>query len=422
MASRPPSQEDSLRPPSQELPILRALPDPGPGSVQPQYPTPPFTPRAAGSYPQSQSSLASWFDRSDSPSHRPRTVHGYGQARITRRFFVGGTDFSADRAQGRERVVAKTTIGCPKHYDVLMDPDDAVEFSGDHVRYRYVDFLTNRALEDKDAKSFESCEAVAQWLDTSHPYTRLDAYPLYILAKDVIRRLLSHELHSDDKEKFRIALELSQLKASLKELRSTTSKQLEDYRKRCESNEMQQQQMSDRMSKAEAEHTRVSSEFGEHKFKAQQQESAHVVEARKLEGELEKLRRRSAAQVQKLQKDLDAAHSFDQDAAALTIQKLLKEETEFLSDGRDHHNDKLLLLRQITSTFTEEERPDVLTAMFGSLGEDMGLVAKALEAEQRAALLQVLLVGAKPSAVFGQLEKGSAELYVAGLLKGCDVG
>ena len=143
MAANRPSSQDSLRPQSQsELPILRDTVPAVTGPLdQPSYPTPPFTPRAAGSYPQNQSAgAASWFDEPrGSASYRPRTVHGHGQQRISRRFFIGGTDFSADRAQGRERVVAKTTVGCPKHYDVLMDPGDAVEFSGDHVRYRSAD-------------------------------------------------------------------------------------------------------------------------------------------------------------------------------------------------------------------------------------------------------------------------------------------
>ena len=118
----------------------------------PMSPTPPFTPRAAGSYPQRQptSSLASWFDAgSSSADYRPRTVYGgHGRPRITRRFFVGEGALQPDRARGRERVVAKTTVGCPKHYDVMLDADDGVEYSGDHVRYRYVDFLTSRPLDD----------------------------------------------------------------------------------------------------------------------------------------------------------------------------------------------------------------------------------------------------------------------------------
>lgn len=160
------------RPPSQPAPpILR---ESGPQSDVRQYPNPPFTPQPAGSYRSSSPAAPSeWFGSgSSSESYRPRTVHGHGHQRVTRRFFVGSGALQPDRAQGRERVVQKTTVGCPKHYDVLVDDEDGVEYSGDHVRYRYVDFLTSRPLADgaADAQKFESTQAVAKWLDTSHPY------------------------------------------------------------------------------------------------------------------------------------------------------------------------------------------------------------------------------------------------------------
>ena len=397
------------------------------------YPTPPFTPRAAGSYPQRQptSSLASWFDAgSSSADYRPRTVHGgHGRPRITRRFFVGEGALQPDRARGRERVVAKTTVGCPKHYDVMLDADDGVEYSGDHVRYRYVDFLTSRPLDDgaAAAEKFESTQAVATWLDTSHPHTRLDAYPLFILAKDVIRRLLRHEIHSHDSEKIRIALELSKLKAQLTELNKSTGTQLADYRKRCNELDAANQRLNELKLKAEAEWSSLNSSFQEHKRSADKLSKSH-----------DELKRRAEAQQRqhlkdrlKLMEELDAAHSFDEAAAALTLEKLMSELDEFSHDGRDHHTDKLLLLRRLCCTFSQEEHPEVLKAVFFALGDwDVAQLPAALkEEEQRDSLLRALLAGgAEPKALFDRFAEGSAELTDAAtamqreaLGKGCDV-
>ena len=42
----------------------------------------------------------------------------------------------------------------------------------------------------------ECLEAVGDWVERAHPFNRLDAYPLLVLSKEVIRRLLRHELES----------------------------------------------------------------------------------------------------------------------------------------------------------------------------------------------------------------------------------
>lgn len=416
-----------------EPPILRETAAADGGLRSSQYPTPPFTPRAAGSYQSSYpaglsepwSSVSGGYD-----SYRPRTVHGYGHQRVTRRFFVGSGALQPDRAQGRERVVEKTTVGCPKHYDVLVDDEDGLEYSGDHVRYRYVDFLTSRPLADGSAaaQTFESTQAVAKWLDTSHPYTRLDAYPLFILAKDVIRRLLRHELHSHDSEKVRIALELSQLKAKIAELTRITSAQVAELTKRCEDLSKDNQSLSDLRVKAEQERSALQGDFADHKLATQLAAEAHSRHIDELKRGIEEQRRQHEEAHDKLKRELAAAHAFDEDAVKSTLQKVLSDLDEFSADGRDHHEDKLLLLRRLCCTFSLHEHADVLKAFFFSLGDfDVTQLYDTLLDDQRAALMESLLAGMDPSALLGHLAVGRAELTDTAtailrdaLAKGCD--
>ncbi len=422
------------RPPLQpEAPILRETAEADDG-LRGQYPTPPFTPRPAGSYQSSYLAGLSetWSGLSGGyASYRPRTVHGHGHQRVTRRFFVGSGALQPDRAQGRERVVEKTTVGCPKHYDVLVDDDDGLEYSGDHVRYRYIDFLTSRPLADgaAAAQTFESVQAVAKWLDTSHPYTRLDAYPLFILAKDVIRRLLRHELHSHDNEKMRIALEHSQLKAKIAELTRTTSAQIAELTKRCADLTKDNHSLNDLKLKAENEWTALQGDFADHKLATQQAADDHSMHLAELQREIEEQRRQHRETHDKLKQELAAAHTFDENAVKSTLQNVLNDLDEFSADGRDHHEDKLLLLRRLCCTFSLQEHADVLKAFFFSLGNfDVTQLANALRDDQRAALLQSLLADMDPAALLGHLAVGNTKLTDTAtamlreaLAKGCDI-
>lgn len=416
--------QEARSPPRPEPPILRQS-DRVNGYRQP--PTVPFTPRSAGSYHNSARPYTTWLRGPASDDSRSSTVHGQ---RVTRRFFLGNGALQPDRAQGRERVVEKTTIGCPKHYDVIVDAEDGVEYTGDHVRYRYVDFLTSRPLDDSGAaaQKLDSIQSIAEWLDTSHPYTRLDAYPLFILAKDVIRRLMRHELHSHDNEKIRIALELSQLRAKLEELTRTTSEQLADLRKRYEDATKENERLNDLKLDAEKQWAALQADFENHKLTTQQAADAHSKHLSELTRTMENEQRQHEVAHSKLKQELEAAHTYDETAVKVTLQRVLNDLDDFNADGRDHHADKLLLLRRLCCTFSQQEHPDVLKAFFFSLGEfDVSQLPSVLTDGQCAALLQSLLDKADPKAPLEHLEAGSTELTDAmtallreALAKGCD--
>ena len=110
----------------------------------------------------------------------------YGrETRVLRRFFFAGSD--AERGD-RYPVIS--------HYDVLMEMDERIDSTLDHLRYRYVDFLTladAHGVINRDTNTADIGE-LSRWLDAARPRTRLDAYPLFVLAKQILRSMLSGEL------------------------------------------------------------------------------------------------------------------------------------------------------------------------------------------------------------------------------------
>ena len=260
-------------------------------------------------------------------------------------------------------------------------------------------------------------------------YTRLDAYPLFILAKDVIRRLLHNELHSHDNEKLRLALELSQLKAKLAEVTRSTGAELADLRKRCEDLTKESQSLRDLRLQAEQDRAALQRELEGQKFAQRQAAEAYSKQVSELTRGMEEQGRQHEELQAKFKRELEAAHTFDEEAIKSTLQKLLADLEEFNTDGRDHHEDKLLLLRRICSTFVQREHVEVFKAVFSSLGEfDVTQLPDALTDPQRTVLLQSILAGTHPTALLDHLGAGSAELTDAtvailreALAKGCDI-
>ena len=142
-------------------------------------------------------------------SHRLRTssrmsydkAAEYGnELRILRRYF-----FAQPAAHG--------TYSAALHFDVLLDADDKIDASTDHLRYRYVDFLTlpvaasiitmvNGTVPTVDVAT------VRRWLDSSKPKTKLEAYPMFVVAKQMLKYLLSDELVFTHEEQDRLNAEL----------------------------------------------------------------------------------------------------------------------------------------------------------------------------------------------------------------------
>lgn len=131
--------------------------------------------------------------RVSSPTHADRR-------KVTRRYFFEGTPGPAGRA-----------LPSAHHYDVFLDGDEGTEGTEihDHMTCRYVDFLTQPVAQNlRHGKSVDISE-LRSFLMYSRPRTRLDAYPLWVLAKDLLRSLLTEKLDWANKEAEQLRVELA---------------------------------------------------------------------------------------------------------------------------------------------------------------------------------------------------------------------
>ncbi len=163
----------------------------------------------------------SWWDdsstvlrrRSGGPRLRPVTVQGGRRQRNappspgrTRRYYFPGISPSPN-LQGE--VVQHTNRVESRHFDVKLPAKSTTEGTDgsfeDHLEFRYVDFLeaARPTLDDigvltKDREA--DVGEIAHFLDVASPRTRLDAYPMWILAKQIIRLLLQKRIGLRDRE------------------------------------------------------------------------------------------------------------------------------------------------------------------------------------------------------------------------------
>lgn len=167
----------------------------------------------------------SWWDdsstvlrrRSGGPRLRPVTVQGGRRQRNappspgrTRRYYFPGISPSPN-LQGE--VVQHTNRVESRHFDVKLPAKSTTEGTDgsfeDHLEFRYVDFLeaARPTLDDigvltKDREA--DVGEIAHFLDVASPRTRLDAYPMWILAKQIIRLLLQKRIGLRDREMERL--------------------------------------------------------------------------------------------------------------------------------------------------------------------------------------------------------------------------
>ena len=115
------------------------------------------------------------------------TMSSEDQATYMRRYFFTERGFEADR------------LPSSKHFDVMM-ADVAPEFAGDHLYCRYTDFLAKEEPRAEDlglideATNAPNTTLIAEWLRNARPRTRLDACPMYFLAKQILINLMDGEV------------------------------------------------------------------------------------------------------------------------------------------------------------------------------------------------------------------------------------
>lgn len=84
------------------------------------------------------------------------------------------------------------------HFCVRMDSDLMDQTAGmDNLRIYYSDTFSTAPAPPliKQNERTVDVEALCEWIQNVKPRTRLDAYPLWILTKDMLRRFVSQDVH-----------------------------------------------------------------------------------------------------------------------------------------------------------------------------------------------------------------------------------
>eukprot|EP01046_Picozoa_sp_COSAG06_P048963 COSAG06_NODE_7428_length_2508_cov_12.536322_3_plen_587_part_01 len=111
----------------------------------------------------------------------------------------------------------------PLHYDVLMPSRQAKDSEHDHLRYRYVDFVCSPTtawhgmLDGVDEHDAVDVAQLMSFFQVAEPRTRIDAYPMYVLLRDILGRQLNGTLQLKHKEAERLRVEQKELKQKLHE-------------------------------------------------------------------------------------------------------------------------------------------------------------------------------------------------------------
>jgi len=106
-----------------------------------------------------------------------------------------------------------------KHFDVIMAGHDNCEKLDDYLRFYYTDFLdAPPAQSPLEASATEvDVKKLADWIGHVHPRTRMDAYPLLMVAKDVLGRIMEGSLMFINKDMERLEREAEEREAAYQE-------------------------------------------------------------------------------------------------------------------------------------------------------------------------------------------------------------
>lgn len=171
------------------------------------------------------------------------------------------------------RQVEEKPMAFLQHYDVVLPAHERSEkLVGGHVpsndselmRFYYCDFLHvppfegEMPFEEGAELDIDTC---VRWVQQFHPRTRMDAYPLFLLLKGILKRFLKNEYEVISRKTRELKLEVSSLKDDRLELVRTVARTRTELGKQlAETSEKLadvEQQLSRERAKRLKEHARV---------------------------------------------------------------------------------------------------------------------------------------------------------------------
>jgi hypothetical protein len=342
----------------------------------------------------------------------PRTV-------VRRPHTAAGHDDAAALAKGTGAVLRRYFFATPAtqrlgslHFDVLLDPADKIDHSTDHLRYRYVDFLTLPGAEGVLDKATNSAdiEDIRKWLDHVRPRSRIEAYPQFVVCKELLHHLLQGGVTFTNRLGDQLRLEVEAAETQMESLRDA-------YASGEAVLEAEIAKLAERIAALTEELAAVkeqcTAELAE--LNAQLQEArAHLAEAEAAKAELEAKVTAAAEELMQAEKKIASAlgDCYQPEMMAEQLRKMMADRT--LSGVLDmlETDDKMQLFRQLMHTFDIGEKHDAMKEVFGHFiaGElDLGVVTANMRDPEKDDMLQMLLKEFKhnPQAVLKQLGGGA---------------
>ena len=287
----------------------------------------------------------SWWDdngskrKSGGPRLRPVSVTGGRRQRNapakpgrTRRYYFPGISPSPN-LQGE--VVQHSSRVESRHFDVKLPASSTTEGTDgsfeDHLEFRYVDFLETSAptLNDigvltKDGEA--DVGEIAHFLNSADPRTRLDAFPMWVLAKQIIRLLLQMRVGLRDKEMEALRKLMQDAQDRMTHLHDqlvAEQKANAELRAQLTGDEQKLLEEEDRIKRQQLELFKLHAEIEREKKQISLRASQTTVQSQRIE-ELEKERLRLEAQ----HADLHAAELEAQQALSEHLRVSAKERKE----------------------------------------------------------------------------------------------
>eukprot|EP01043_Picozoa_sp_COSAG02_P037852 COSAG02_NODE_2872_length_7854_cov_57.759381_9_plen_424_part_01 len=297
------------------------------------------------------------------------------------------------------------------HFDVLVDPEDKIDHSIDHLRYRYVDFLTlpgATGVIDKDSNSAD-IEDIRKWLDHVRPRSRIEAYPQFVVCKEVLHHLLGGGVTFTNRLADQLRAEVEVGEKRMQQLRDT-------YASGEAVLEAEIAKVTEQIAALTEELQGLKEQSAQEiaALNAQLQEArALLTEAEAAKAELKARVDKMADELLKAQKDIASANS-----DCYTPEKMAEQLRQMMADhkldevlGMLSTEDKMKLFRQLMQTFDIDEKHEALKEVFHSFtaGQlDLAVVTANMRDPEKEAMLQMLLNEFKhnPQAVLKQLGGG----------------